>query len=42
MYDVGARKAPYLSVNGISSKVLIDDTIFYDRHFKWSSEPREG
>ena len=42
IYDVGARKALYLSVSGISSKVLIDDTIFYDRHFKWSSEPPEG
>ena len=31
-----------------ASKVLIEDTIFYvsnwrrDRHFTWSSEPREG
>ena len=39
MYDVGARKALYLGVNGISLKVLIDDTIVYDRHFKWSSHP---
>ena len=37
----------YLSVNLISTKVLIGDTIFYvsywrrDRHFTWSSEPRE-
>ena len=32
----------------LASKVLIEDTIFYvsnwrrDRHFTWSSEPREG
>ena len=38
----------YLSVNVFSTKVLIGDTIFYisnwrrDRHFTWSSEPREG
>ena len=38
----------YLSVNVLSTKVLIGDTIFYvanwrrDRHFTWSSEPREG
>ena len=37
-----------LSVNVFSTKVLIGDTIFYvsnwrrDRHFTWSSEPREG
>ena len=37
-----------LSVNVFSAKVLIGDTIFYvsnwrrDRHFTWSSEPREG
>ena len=42
------KKALYLSVNVFSSKVLIGDTIFYvsnwrrDRHFTWSSEPREG
>ena len=40
--------APYLSVKVFSKKVLIGDTIFYvsnwrrDRHFTWSSEPREG
>ena len=38
----------YLSVNVFSTKVLIEDTIFYvsnwrrDRHFTWSSETREG
>ena len=38
----------HLSVNVFSMKVLIGDTIFYisnwrqDRHFTWSSEPREG
>ena len=38
----------YLSVNVFITKVLIGDTIFYvsswrrDRHFTWSSEPREG
>ena len=38
----------YFSVNVFSTKVLIGDTIFYvsnwrrDRHFTWSSEPREG
>ena len=31
----------YLSVNVFSTKVLIG-TIFHDRHFMWSSEPREG
>ena len=42
------EKALYLSVNLISTKVLIWDTIFYvsywrrDRHFSWSSEPGEG
>ena len=42
------KKALYLSVNVLSTKVLIGDTIFYvsnwtrDRHFTWSSEPREG
>ena len=41
-------KTLYLSVNVFSTKVLIGDTIFYfsywrgDRHFTWSSEPREG
>ena len=40
--------ALYLSVNVFSTKALIGDTIFYvsnwrrDRHFTWSSEPREG
>ena len=44
----GKNKAPYLSVNVFSTKVLIGDTISYvsywrrDRHFTWSSEPREG
>ena len=32
----------YLSVNVFSTEVLIGDTIFYDRHFTCSSEPREG
>ena len=42
------EKSLYLSVNLISTKVLIGDTIFYmsfwrrDRHFTWSSESREG
>ena len=42
------KKALYLSVNVFSTKVLIRDTIFYvsnwrrDRHFTWSSQPREG
>ena len=45
------KNALYLSVNLFSTKVLIGDTIFYsiffsywrrDRHFTWSSEPREG
>ena len=42
------KNALYLSVNVFSTKVLIGDTIFYvsywrrDRHFTWSSEPREG
>ena len=37
-----------MSVNVFSTKVLIGDTIVYvsywrrDRHFTWSSEPREG
>ena len=37
-----------MSVNVFSTKVLIGDTIFYvsywrrDRHFTWSSEPRES
>ena len=41
------RKALYLGVNVFNTKVLIGDTIFYvsywrrDRHFTWSSEPRE-
>ena len=42
------KKALYLSINVFSTKELIGDTIFYisywrrDRHFTWSSEPREG
>ena len=42
------KNALYLSVNVFSTKVLFGDTIFYvsnwrrDRHFTWSSEPREG
>ena len=36
------KKALYLSVNVFSTKVLTGHTIFYDRHFTWSSEPREG
>ena len=42
------KDALYLSVNVFSTKVLVGDTIFYvsnwrrDRHFPWSSEPREG
>ena len=42
------KEGRYLSVNAFSTKVLIGDTIFYvsnwrrDRHFTWSSEPREG
>ena len=39
----------YLSINVFSMKVLIGDTIIFyvsywrrDRHFTWSSEPREG
>ena len=42
------KKWLYLSVNVFSTKVIIGDTIFYvsnwtrDRHFTWSSEPREG
>ena len=42
------KKHFYLSVNVFNTKVLIGDTIFYvsnwrrDRHFTWSSEPREG
>ena len=41
---VSAKKnALYLSVNVFSRKVLFGDTIFTrDRHFTWSSEPREG
>ena len=42
------EKALYLSFNVFSTKILIGETIFYvfnwrqDRHFTWSSEPREG
>ena len=42
------KNAPYLTVNVFSTKVLIEDTVFYvscrrqDRHFTWSSEPHEG
>ena len=42
------KNALYLSVNVISMKVLIGDTIFYvsnwrwGRHFMWSSESHEG
>ena len=42
------KNALYLSVNVFSTEVLIGDTIFYvsywrrDRHFTWSSEPRES
>ena len=42
------KNALYLSVNVFSTKVLIGDTIFYfpywrgNRHFTWSSKPREG
>ena len=38
------KNALYLSVNVFSRKILlIGDTIFTrDRHFTWSSEPREG
>ena len=38
----------YLCVDVFSTNVLIRDTIFYvsnwrrDRHFKWSSKPRES
>ena len=44
----GKKKALYLSVNVFSTKALVGDTIFYvsyrwrDRHFTWSTEPREG
>ena len=34
-----------LNVNAFSTKVLIGDTSFKsptDRHFAWSSEPRDG
>ena len=34
-----------LNVNALRTKVLIGDTSFTsptDRHFAWSSEPREG
>ena len=46
--DYLAKNALHLSVNVSSTKVLIRDSIFYvsywrrDRHFTWSSEPREG
>ena len=42
------KNALFLSVNVFSTKVLIGDTISSvsnwrpDRHFTWSSEPREG
>ena len=37
------KNALYLSVNVFSRRVLFGDTIFTrDRHFTWSSEPREG
>ena len=42
------KNALYFSVNVFSTKVLTGDIIFYvsywrrDRHFTWSSEPREG
>ena len=37
------KNALYLSVNVFSRKVLFGDTSFRrDRHFMWSSEPREG
>ena len=42
------KSALYLSVNVFSTELLIGDNIFYvpywrrDRHFTWSSEPREG
>ena len=37
------RKVLYLSVDVFSRKVLFGDTIFTrDRHFTWSSEPRES
>ena len=45
---VKKKKALYLSVNVFSTKVLNGDTRFNDsywrrdRHFTWSSEPREG
>ena len=48
LVTVWKKNALYLSVNVFSTKVLIGDTIFYfsywrgDRHFTWSSEPREG
>ena len=44
----GEKKALYLSVNVFSTKVLIGDAISYvsywrgERHFTWSSEPRDG
>ena len=42
------KRKLYLSVNVLSMKVRIEDTIFYvsywrgDRHFTWSSKPQEG
>ena len=39
------KKMHLLNVNAFSTKVLIRDTSFMsptDRHFTWSSEPREG
>ena len=39
------KKMHLLNVNAFSTKVLIGDTSFTsptDRHFAWSSEPREG
>ena len=52
VWDIGLylkkKKALSLIANVFSTKVLIGDTIFYvcnwrrDRHFTWSSEPREG
>ena len=41
------KNALYLSVNAFRTKVLIENTIFTsltgdgDRHFTWSSEPRD-
>ena len=37
------NNALYLSVDVFGRKVLFGDTMFTrDRHFTWSSEPREG